>query len=593
MKRDTRVAPALLTLVVSLLFTAGAWAAADRGVQTSERSQFDNEVQEIEDALRARWSAQEQVLRSGVSFIVSSQNVAPSEWLSFVNGLDLEAAYPGIQGVGWSIVVAPEDRAAHEAEYQRILEPYGLGRYSIYPVPGNEHVDSLLTSIVYLEPLDERNQRAISLDMYSEANRRDAMDRARRTGLPSLSGKIELVQEIDFDKQAGFLLYLPVFSPGQPGELVGWVYSPFRARDLMTGILGGRPLEISFEVFDGDAPSRAALLYDEDATLTLESTEEPDYMVERRATFAGRRWTIRFMADRGFDPRTDRRLPLAILISGLLVSTLLSSLVWSQGHTRERAVELATRMTKDLRASEMEKSKLADDLLRSNKDLEEFAYVASHDLQEPARTAQAYLGLLEADLDGVMDAEARENLTIAKRSAERMRVIVQDLLKYSLAARAGVLETQPVDLNRIASSVREEIRSSAGSAHAAIEIQGDLPVIAAQESPIERVLTNLVSNAIKYRSPNRPCRVQIQAETRDGQVTVRVTDNGIGIREEHLPRLFQMHSRLDPDDQNAGNGMGLAISRQSIERAGGSIGVQSTFGEGTTFWFTLPEWGDS
>lgn len=594
MKPMTGRGPSILTLIVSLLFTAGAWAIANQGAVDAERARFDAAAEEIEVALRGRWAAQEQVLRSGVAYIGASESVAPLEWRSFVETLELEVAYPGIQGVGWSVIVPPADRVRHEAEYRRLLEPYGLDDYAIYPVPGTEHVDSLLTSIAYLEPLDERNERAISLDMYSELNRRAAMDRAWRTGQPALSGKILLVQEIDADQQAGFLLYLPVYRAGQDRGLLGWVYSPFRARDLMTGILGNRPLDITFEVFDGDEPSEESLLFDEDGQLSLASSSAaPAHFLERSVVFAGRLWTLRFLADSDFGSRPERRLPLAILIGGLLVSLLLSSLVWSQGNTRERAVELATRMTTDLRASEMEKSRLADELLRSNKDLEEFAYVASHDLQEPARTTQAYLGLLEADLGPELDPEARESLLIAKQGAARMRMIVKDLLEYSRAARAGPVAAEAVDLSVVVRSVLAETRSSIEAADAEVIVGEALPTVAAPESAVERVVSNLVSNAIKYRSPNRRCRVEITASQEDGLVTLSVADNGIGIEDQHLPRLFQMHSRMNVQDEYPGNGMGLAISRQSVERAGGRVGVRSEFGVGSTFWFTLPEWSES
>ena len=590
----TEKGPSILTLIVSLLFTAGAWAIANRGAVDAEQARFDAAAEEIEVALRGRWAAQEQVLRSGVAYIGASESVDPMEWRLFVETLELEAAYPGIQGVGWSVIVPPDARVQHEAEYRQRLEPYGLEAYSIYPVPGTEHADSLLTSIVYLEPLDERNERAISLDMYSERTRRAAMDRAWLTGEPSLSGKILLVQEIDEDKQAGFLLYLPVYRSGPDRELRGWVYSPFRARDLMTGILGNRPLEITFEVFDGAEPSEESLLYDEDGQLSLAAaSSEHTHFLERSVMFAGRLWTLRFIADAEFASRPERRLPLAILIAGLLVSLLLSSLVWSQGNTRERAVALATRMTTDLRASETEKSRLADELLRSNKDLEEFAFVASHDLQEPARTTQAYLGLLEADLGPDLDPEALESLHIAKQGAAKMRTIVKDLLEYSRAARPGPVVAKPVNLSEVVRSVLAETRSSVEAADAEVIVGEGLPTVAAPESAVERVLANLVSNALKYRSPDRRCRVEITAMRENGLVGLSVTDNGIGIEGQHLPRLFQMHSRMNVQDEYPGNGMGLAISRQSIERAGGRVGVRSEFGAGSTFWFTLPEWSES
>ena len=584
------LSPALLTFLVTGLFSASAFAVLRASADRNDAIRFEREVTEIENALRSRWAAQEQVLRSGVAFMeASTDGVDWREWRTFVEGLDLARAYPGIQGVGWAVRVDPEDLAEHESRYRALLGERGYGDYEIHPVPGNQSVDSILTSIVYLEPLDERNRRAIALDMYSEPNRRTAMQRAWETGAPALSGKILLVQETETDQQAGFLLYLPVFD--EAGLLRGWVYSPFRARDLMNGILGSDELSITFEVYDGTEPSEASLMFDANGRRDP-APSGGVRSAERVLDLAGRAWTIRYVEAPGFTSAVESRLPAAVLGFGLLISLLLSTIVWSLGRTRARAIELADSMTHDLRRSQEEKSRLTEELLRSNADLEEFAYVASHDLQEPARTTQAYLGLLEADFGDRLGEEARENLSIAKNGAARMQEIIRDLLDYSRAARLDVADAGRVDLEATVSDAVVELRRSIQDAGARVDVVRPLPDVAGDPPSVRRVVLNLVSNAIKYRSAERPLVITVRAEaTSEGMILVSVEDNGIGVPVEQRERIFQMHVRLHRRDDIPGNGMGLAICRQVVERLGGRIRVDGRDGPGSAFRFTLPRWG--
>lgn len=219
------------------------------------------------------------------------------------------------------------------------------------------------TSIIFLEPLDERNLRAFGYDMFSEATRRVAMEHARDSTQASVSGRVVLLQETEQDVQAGFLMYLPVYRTGaaldsveqRRAALKGFVYSPFRMRDLMQGILGQGTPGLDFKLYDGTQAGRDTLLFDTFLRAwgdeTNEHPQRASYSSQKIIELPGRTWTAVFTSRKKFETEMGSNQPQLIVLGGALVDLMLFSIIWSLSQQRKRVVATATKMTAELRRS--------------------------------------------------------------------------------------------------------------------------------------------------------------------------------------------------------------------------------------------------
>ncbi|MBX3728851.1 MAG: PAS domain S-box protein [Candidatus Sumerlaeia bacterium] len=227
----------------------------------------------------------------------------------------------------------------------------------------------------------------------------------------------------------------------------------------------------------------------------------------------------------------------------------------------------------------------ARELQRSNEDLEQFAYVASHDLQEPLRMVASYTQLLADRYEGQLDAKADKYIHYAVEGARRMQQLVGDLLAYSRVGTQGK-RPQPTD---IAATVRATIHAHGAALQecgGTIDV-GPLPTIDADPAQMAQLFQNLIGNALKFRGEDPP-RIRIEASREGAMWHFSVADNGIGIEQQYWERIFQVFQRLHERGRFEGNGIGLAISKKIVERHGGHIWLESAEGVGTTFHFTLP-----
>ncbi|WP_323191101.1 PAS domain S-box protein [Halostella sp. PRR32] len=225
-------------------------------------------------------------------------------------------------------------------------------------------------------------------------------------------------------------------------------------------------------------------------------------------------------------------------------------------------------------------------LEESNKRLEQFAYAASHDLQEPLRMVSSYLQLIETRYGDALDEEGREFLEFAVDGADRMRGMINGLLQYSRVETRGD-EFQPVDLTDVLAAVREDLRIKIEGYDAEVTAES-LPRVRGDPEQLRQVLQNLLSNAITY-SGDEPPRIHVFAERSGAEWTVSVSDEGVGIAPEDQDRIFEVFQRAHSHTEHSGTGIGLALCERIIERHDGEIWVESTPGEGTTVSFTVPD----
>ncbi|MBD3268143.1 GHKL domain-containing protein [bacterium] len=237
---------------------------------------------------------------------------------------------------------------------------------------------------------------------------------------------------------------------------------------------------------------------------------------------------------------------------------------------------------------QMEKQRkiFADDLQRSNKELEQFAYVASHDLQEPLRKISNFTELFVKRYPDLVDEKAQKYVAYILDGAKRMQQLIHDLLEYSRAGRMNV-EQQEIDCNILAEQIKKDLSKLITKHKVKVEI-GPLPVVWMNRTGLYQVLQNLISNAIKFNHAEKPW-VRLSATKEAREWIFRVEDNGIGIESKYAERIFIIFQRLHTREEYTGTGIGLSVCKKIIKQRGGRIWFESQPGQGTKFFFTIPD----
>jgi PAS domain S-box-containing protein len=341
---------ALMTAVMLLgAFTATAWNYAGIIAENEARARFEFRASQIADAIRGRMVDYEQVLRGGVGLFAASKSVERVEWHDYVEHLRIETIYPGIQGIGF----VPHIEAAQRAQHERTVRADGFPDYAIRPAGNRQEY----APVTYIEPFNGRNLRAFGFDMLSEPQRRAAVERARDSGRPSISGRLTLAQEVDRGVQAGFIMFVPVYRgimdistiAERRAAVIGYVYGPFRVDDLMGGILGKLD-DVRLRIIDDGPGGDAQVLYD-GRPGAGDPDEDANFAVTIDLPMRGRLWRLKMTSLPAFDDTIDRGTPLLVAGAAGAISALLLMMIWSLATTRARAVRLAHDMTRDLRES--------------------------------------------------------------------------------------------------------------------------------------------------------------------------------------------------------------------------------------------------
>lgn len=344
---------AFIVMLASLAFTAFLSYEAKKDADRYVFERFAADSEEMRIQLSGTLAAHEQVLLGAAGFFDASSSVTRDEWNRYTSRIKLDDHFKSVQGLGLSLWIPHQQLSAHIASVRR----EGFPKYEIWP----PQVRDAYTSIVYLEPFSGRNLRAFGYDMYSEPTRRDAMERARDTNAAALSGRVTLVQETVQDVQAGTLMYIPLYKKGMPHDtiaerraaLYGWVYSPFRMKDMVENAIAshrseGQTHPLHLSIYDGSKLDSQNLLYSDNGEHV--SSNSP-FSIQQRFQFGGRDWTM------VTEPRDTQAADVnygksrIIFFSGSLASILLYFLITALSQTRV-ALNKASTAVNDLRKSE-------------------------------------------------------------------------------------------------------------------------------------------------------------------------------------------------------------------------------------------------
>ncbi len=499
-------------------------------------------------------------------FAASPRPVTHQAFDDYLRGQDLLRRFPAIGLVGVVEDVRGDERDAFVRRVRRDIASSGLAYYPplVIRPPGRRERYGVVS---YTHPI-AGSRAAFGIDAYQRPGRRLAFMQARdRAGLAA-PPPLPLPQ----DGPRGPLsltFVLPLYagldqSPDRgerAARFEGGLIQSVRLPRLLSGLAdrrGGEDLEIVDEgrtIFDAQPGSRA---------------RDAEHVAELPLVTAGRPWRVVFGTDRQLVSSGERAVPWLILAFGLVVSLLAAAVIQALSSSRRRAEALAEGMTVDLK--------------RSNQELERFAFVASHDLQQPLRTISGFLQLLERQAGDTVDERGREYIDHALRGSRQMSSLIDDLLAYSRVARDD-RPLNPVSLERAWDTAVAQLGAELGETGAQVT-RGRLPVVPGDEGQLTQVFANLIANAVKYRGDAAPV-VHASSRAVNGGWEVAIQDNGIGIDPSDHERIFGMFRRLHTEDEYEGTGVGLAIVKRIIERAGGDIHVESERGRGSRFILRL------
>jgi len=551
-----------LVLALSLLLTVVVTFYASDTAETQDRLRFQNLVQRNQGVLQNRMETYVALLRGATGLFIASEDVSREEFRSFISGLELDRRYPGIQGIGFALRVGATWKDAVTAEARR----EGDARFTIWPESSFDD----LYPIFYMEPLDARNRADIGFDMYTEATRRAAIERARDTGWPTATGRVKLAQRTEERRQSGFVIYVPVYRRGSPlatvedrrESLAGFVYAPFRADDLLRGIRGSGNPNLALEVYAG-APSLQNLLHRSHPPGVV--GPEPRLTSTERFEVAGSPWTIVYSSLPVFEAGSARDQVWILLLLGLLSSVTLFGV--NRAQIAARAQAEAASQTKD-----------------------HFMATLSHELRTPLTPVLAVLSRLEKRPDP-LPSDVREGMATIRRNVELEARLIDDLLDLTRISQ-GKLELRrgPTDVRQVLAHALEASERAGAPAPALItEIENAELWTWADAPRLTQVFWNLISNARKFTPPEG--KVRVRAWREEGEVVVEVSDTGIGIDPEVLPRIFDafQQGKRNITRRFGGLGLGLAISEKIVALHGGHIGAASKGrGEGSTFTVRMP-----
>lgn len=556
-------------VILSLLLTLGAWLIASQQVEKRNKAQFDYQAAQLLELVQERMVRYEEALWGGVAALhMLPHDATREDWRLFAESLQIETRFPGINGIG-VIHYVPAQAFETYLTWQR----ESLPDYQVYPA----HNETDYWPITYIEP-QQLNRQAVGLDMAHEENRYQAAQRARDTGTASITGPITLVQ--DDMRTPGFLFYAPWYSQRleQPtlaqrrSEFRGLVYAPFIMHKLMDGVLENVNRQVHFSIHDAQQS-----LYSELSEASVDYDANPMFSASFSVPFYGRTWDFQVQTTALFRQQNTHHQPLLILLGGIVIDLLLIIIFVLLNRANRIAVAYANEVTQDLRLRQQE-------LEEANRELDQFAFVASHDLKAPLRGIQRLADWIEEDLHGKLETQTADYLKLLQSRVARLENLLDDLLIYSRVGRKeGVVEC--FSFTKRIEEIFALLDPPKGFKLECHDVIGEVKVFT---TPFELVFRNLIANAIKHH--DRAQGVITVYGVRDEKgYRFEVADDGPGIPAEHRDRVFELFHTLKPRDEVEGSGLGLAIIKKILDQYECEYRLQANGERGVRFIFHWPQ----
>lgn len=553
--------PTLLLIGISI----AAFIHLQRNDRKATEKRFHSRAREIALDIERTFASYADHIESMQRYMNSSENVEQAEFYTFVSHSLVRLT--GIESVHW----APVDEDS----------------------PGRTAF-----KIAYTEPesaTGKLNPEALRVDYDVLASGRKFRVYSRIAETSSTpnqepgSNPLSLVVFAPVSNQSNSQL----FAEDVTTELRGFVIGVINVAEMTESVLSEKEdAEFYLNVTD-EADGKSLVLFENQSAPTNAVTTDDSLKHDVYTVVGGRRWRLRFQTNPHFESANRATRPYLVFFSGILLSLAVGAFLFNYTNRTEMLERLVQERTTDLQqanlqleSSASELSGLNHALTQSNTELQQYAYVASHDLQSPLRAIKGYSQMLQEDFQERLDELGNGYIANILNGVGRMQGMIRDLLDYSRVESHG-RPAEVADLNEVAEDAVALLSAAIDEENAAFHIH-PLPSVACDSRQIVQLLQNLIGNGIKYRGENDPV-VHVSAERGDNEWIFEVRDNGIGIDPANHEHVFDIFRRLHSAGEYPGTGIGLAVCRRIVQRHQGRIWIESELGAGSRFFFTIPD----
>lgn len=558
-----------LVAAIGICFSILFYQSISENNQLKLEKDFDQESESIHLAFKREIDASLSTLYPISSLFQINPTVSRAHFSEFVG------AYLQQQQLNMSVAWVPIIRHEQRSEYEREMSKLASNDFCIYTdlmvhdkrCAGDQAV---YCPVTYIEP-SRGNHSALGFDLLSDETRRQVLSEASATGEVAASATINLVQ--DRAKNKAIILVLPVSSDS--GDALGYITAPIRILDLFSNALSSRQANPYLQVvLRNESGEELYRLFDNKNIDPKSSTLTKTASIQ----VGNKIWQLEFISMPTYGAIYENSIQHFILIGGILLSCVIATFFYFLLTDNRKALsESNFRLAAELQERQKAEEKLAD--------IEQFAYIASHDLQEPLRTIRSYVQLIQENFKDEVSKEVNQFMNTITGATQRMHELINDLLNYSKIGKEDM--KQSIDCNQLIEDIRRDLAASIEEKNAKINV-AKLPTVEGFRSGLHSVFLNLINNGIKFQEDQNRPEINIQAVQRKTEVEFSISDNGIGIENKHFSQIFVIFRRLYHQSEFSGTGIGLAQCKKIVELHGGRIWLDSQPGEGTTFYFTIP-----
>lgn len=595
---------------VGLLISLYIWRGYKDNAAYIEQQSYEFQAQTLQKNIQQEINIAIADLIALVAFYNANELVTPSQFKTFVTPLIKQNV--GIQALEWIPLVKLADRQAYESS----MHTLGYPDFSIVEkddtgqlVPVQQRVNYY--PVAYVEPF-ESNRSAHGFDLNSNETRRQSLVFSRDTGELSATAKIKLVQEMG--PSFSFLVFAPVYDLSAERNTVlerkaaikGFVLGVFRIETLIDNALKRIDAsKIQLSLYDVTHEEKD-FLYGGEAVVT---SEQELFSVRKGLSLPQRQWELVItptqLALQKFKDNDESKWVLVGDLSlSFFLATTLFFLLTSKHKTQitqrlndhletivkertDKLYKINQELMTNLSELEIQKQKAENkskELEKSNKDLDDFAYVASHDLKSPLRGLDQLASWVAEDINEGRTDETQENLRLMRNRIQRMERLLTDLLEYSRVGR----EESVIQMVNARLVIEELFKFSSPPEQFQLNLTGDFPCFKTMSVPFEQLIFNLLNNAIKHHN-RKDGIVTVNGVESDSEYIFSFSDDGPGIDAKYHQFIFKMFKSLKPRDEVEGSGMGLALIKKILDTYAGSIEIHSALGKGTTFVVSWPK----
>jgi signal transduction histidine kinase len=565
-----QTAPAIFVALAFLALTFNSYATANRENKMDGDNVVRTQVNDAQINIQERIETYEDILLSGAGLFGASENVTRAEWGNFINNFNIPERYPGVQGIGYIKIINQAELNNHVQNIRSNDYP----GYEVFPIANRD----LYAPVLYIEPLNEPNKKALGFDLNSEQTRRAGLEQARDTNSAILTDIVTIIQDDPMQSQPGFIMFLPVYKPGSVVDTVekrkenitGYVYAPFRSYDLLSKLTPGNNDKFGFEIY-AESEYGSTLIYKSE-NFDKNKSLKSNYATSSSFTINNKTWKIVGVASPSVIPDSQREAPVTSLLGGILFSFFAGGFLF---------LLLTNRVNINARREAQQIQEAKDELLA----------LASHQLRTPATGVKQYLGMLIEEYVGKINKDQRKLLEKAYSSNERQLKTINDMLLVARTESTTIeLNINSFNFSELVRQTLEERSDSIKHHHHTLIInmpKKDIK-ISGDKQYLRMAVENIISNAIKYTPDGGSLEVILKKHKET--IELNILDTGVGVEEENLPLLFRRFSRIPNNlsEHVSGNGLGLYLVEKIIKAHQGSVKFDSIASEGSMVTITIP-----